>query len=396
MRILFVSYRIPYPLTAGFRIRIFNEAKYLKSMGHTIDLVYIGNNEELNKYGDSLKEVFNNISCFNIKKSEVIFNIFTHTLLKGKPFQVSLYWNREMNSYIQKVAENYDVIIGNSVRNAEYLMSLPTKKVILDLHDAISYNYLNLVKNIKGLKRLFYQIERKLLVRYECEISFKFKKLVIISDKDKNYLRSIGANVSNITVIPLAVRDDITDFKNNVDDDDCAICFLGKMSYQPNADAVIWFANNVFQYLRKEHQNLKFYVLGIEPTKEIQSLNGNGIEVTGFLENPYELVKKCMAMVVPIRNGAGMQNKILESMIVGTPCVISSIAEEGLNGEDGKTYLIADTASEYIESINSLITDSTKRNTISDEASRFVEQYTWKCIKEKFEDLLNCIEEESK
>ena len=56
-----------------------------------------------------------------------------------------------------------------------------------------------------------------------------------------------------------------------------------------------------------------------------------------------------MAMIVPIRNGAGMQNKILESMVVGTPCIISSIAEEGLNGINWQTYIVANSKNEYIE-----------------------------------------------
>ena len=383
-----VSYRIPYPLTAGFRIRIFNEAKYLKSMGHEIDLVYTGKSKECDRYRVKLEEVFNHIECFEIKKKEVFCNLFTHTLTRKKPFQVSLYWNREMNSYIQKVEKQYDFIIGNSIRNAEYLILLPTKKVILDFHDAISYNYLNLIKNIHGVKKIFYQIERKLLVQYECDITRKIEKKIIISVQDKEYLKGLGADVANTAVIPVAVRDDIYDFKDNIDKDECAVCFLGKMSYQPNADAVIWFAENVFRPLKSSHSNIKFYVLGIEPTSEVRALQGDGIEITGFLENPYEIIKKCMAMVVPIRNGAGMQNKILESMVVGTPCVISSIAEEGLNGKKGEDYLVADSALEYIASIEYLIHSPNSRKRVSENASRFVKQYTWIVVKNMFENIL--------
>ena len=34
MKILILSSRIPYPLTAGFRIRIYHGAKRLKEAGH--------------------------------------------------------------------------------------------------------------------------------------------------------------------------------------------------------------------------------------------------------------------------------------------------------------------------------------------------------------------------
>ena len=156
------------------------------------------------------------------------------------------------------------------------------------------------------------------------------------------------------------------------------------MSYQPNADAVIWFANQCFPDLKKSIPDLKFYIIGIEPTKEVQALDKqNGIIVTGFMENPYEIVRKCMTMIVPIRNGAGMQNKILESMIVGTPCIISSIAEKGLNGRNGETYLVADTGQEYIEAIKKLVNDPLMRARIAKNAKTFVKQYTWPYIKNK-------------
>ena len=389
MKILMISYRLPYPLTAGYRIRIYNEAKYLKNEGHQIDLVFLGKMEELEKYKFQLHEVFDHITCYSICWREVTFNLITKTLLQHKPLQVSLYWNKKMDTYIQKIYGQYDLIMGNSVRNAEYLLRISADKTILDLHDAISYNYLNLIKNLHGIKKWIYWFERKLLVNYECEVTQRLKNIVIISEADRCYMYKNGADISNVTIIPVAVRDDIVDKKTNVEEDECAICFLGKMSYQPNAGAVIWFAERCFPGLKEEIPNLQFYVIGIEPTKEVQALSKrNGITVTGFMDNPYEVVKRCMAMIVPIRNGAGMQNKILESMIVGTPCIISSIAEEGLNGKDGETYLVADTEQEYIEAVKKLAGEPLTRTKIAKNASEFVKQYTWTSIKNRLNEYI--------
>ncbi len=82
MRILMLSYRIPFPLTAGFRIRIFNSAKYLKKSGHTIDLMFLGKHSELEKYNDELRTVFDEMWCFEVEPLEVVWNLFTKTLLR--------------------------------------------------------------------------------------------------------------------------------------------------------------------------------------------------------------------------------------------------------------------------------------------------------------------------
>ena len=213
--------------------------------------------------------------------------------------------------------------------------------------------------------------------------------MVIISEADKKYLKNVGAKTDSISVIPVAVRDDICEHKEDAGDDDLAICFLGKMSYQPNIDAVTWFSKYAFPALREKYQNLVFYIIGIEPTKEVLALNGNGIVVTGFVENPYEIIKHCMAMVVPIRNGAGMQNKILESMVVGTPCVITSIAEEGLNGISGRDYIVANSGTQYVKAIENLIEDVGLRKKISCGGSSLVQRYTWSGVLDKYRKMMD-------
>ncbi len=177
------------------------------------------------------------------------------------------------------------------------------------------------------------------LKQYERDIVRYFDRNIIISKEDRDYLGKNGADTGNIEVIPVAVRDDIRNRKTDYMNDQNAICFLGKMSYQPNEDAVIWFCRDIFPALKARIPDLTFYIIGIEPTKKVLALGKTaGIVVTGFVENPFEIVARCKAMVVPIRNGAGMQNKILESMVVGTPTVISRIAAEGLTEQTERTF----------------------------------------------------------
>ena len=389
MRILMLSYRIPFPLTAGFRIRIFNSAKYLKKSGHTIDLMFLGKHSELEKYNDELRTVFDEMWCFEVEPLEVVWNLFTKTLLRKKPLQVALYWNKKMNRCILKNQDKYDLILGNSVRNAEYLLEIPSNKAYLDLHDAASYNYKNLIPKLHFPKKLLYIVEYNLLKKYECWISSRIQNICIISNADREYLKRNGAETSNMQVMPVAGRDDIRNLKTSVYNDEISVCFLGKMSYQPNEDAAVWFAKEVFPVIKEKYKEFRFYIIGIEPTRKVIELSErSGVIVTGFLENPYEIVEKCVAMIVPIRNGAGMQNKILESMVVGTPCIISSIAEEGLNGINWQTYIVDNSKNEDIEGIERIIGDYELRKKISDEGKKFVSQYKWPNIEKKLCDFL--------
>lgn len=391
MKILFLSTRIPYPLTAGFRIRIYNEAKYLKKAGHQISLMYIGNLEDYQRYKQELKIVFDKIYLIQLNKIEAIFNLCKTVFNPVKPFQVALYESSRFYKHLKELAGEYDVIIGNTIRTAEYLRRIGADKAILDLHDAISYNYKNAIKNMKGLQKLIYKIEYYRVLHYEKDSIRTFRKVVIISEDDKNYFWKNGVDVRHVSVIPVAVRDDITAQKTNYKQISRDICFLGKMSYQPNEDAAIWFAQSVLPILRKDCPDIQFSIMGIEPSPKVKSLESWGnIKVTGFLDDPYAYISTCLAMVVPIRNGAGMQNKVLESMYVGTPTVISPIAAEGIAGQNGVHYLQANTPEEYAHSILQLLKSPQLCQLIGEKARKLVnDKYTWGVLSAQWEKLIS-------
>ena len=107
------------------------------------------------------------------------------------------------------------------------------------------------------------------------------------------------------------------------------------------------------------------------------------------MEDPFSLVAESMAMVVPIRNGAGIQNKVLESMVVGTPVVASPIAAQGIKAEDGKQLLIAHSEGEFVSKIWRLIQSDQLRRKIGLEGQTYVnENYTWEALWKKWRCLI--------
>lgn len=55
--------------------------------------------------------------------------------------------------------------------------------------------------------------------------------------------------------------------------------------------------------------------------------------------------------VVPVRYGAGRQNKILDAWAAGVPVVATSFAARGVYGETGKNMLTADTPEDFAGAI---------------------------------------------
>jgi len=83
--------------------------------------------------------------------------------------------------------------------------------------------------------------------------------------------------------------------------------------------------------------------------------------------------------ICPMRAGAGVQNKILDYMAFGLPCVTTAIGAEGLRARAGEELLIADSAEEFAAAVARLAADSALARRLSINARRHIETaHAWR------------------
>ena len=127
-----------------------------------------------------------------------------------------------------------------------------------------------------------------------------------------------------------------------------AVVFMGKMNYQPNVDAALWYLKNVHP---KVCDRVPFVIVGAYPTEEVRKAAAGlkNVTVTGFVKDPYLYVSAAMAAAAPMQSGGGIQNKVLEGMALGKVNLVSKLAADALEGLDGERELIlADRPEDYI------------------------------------------------
>ena len=123
------------------------------------------------------------------------------------------------------------------------------------------------------------------------------------------------------------------------------IVFTGMMNHPPNSDAAGFFARHIYPMVKAAIPSAKFNIVGRDPTDEVRILDKiDGVKVTGFVPDIRPYIAQANIIVVPLRFGAGMRQKILEAWAM-EKCVVSTrIGAEGLDYEDNKNILIADDA----------------------------------------------------
>jgi O-antigen biosynthesis protein len=129
------------------------------------------------------------------------------------------------------------------------------------------------------------------------------------------------------------------------------ILFIGGFDHTPNIDAVVFFAQEIFPRVRQRIPRAVFKVIGPHPTPEISGLASRSIHILGFVPDVKPIFDKARLSVAPLRFGAGVKGKINQSMALGVPTVVSSIAAEGMYLTHEVDTMIADEPESFAQAV---------------------------------------------
>lgn len=154
------------------------------------------------------------------------------------------------------------------------------------------------------------------------------------------------------------------------------ILFVGFFGHPPNTDAALWFCKDVFPLIKKQLPEVRLHIVGSNPTAEILALAHEDIQVTGYvpdktLKNYYH---SCRIAVIPLRFGAGVKGKLLESLYYGIPTVVTPIAAEGVP-EIEKHTLIAEDPETFANHVQNVYTDENLWNKYARSGKTLIEKY---------------------
>jgi len=161
------------------------------------------------------------------------------------------------------------------------------------------------------------------------------------------------------------------------------ILFIGGFSHRPNVDAILWFCRDIFPNFIKKYPDLVLYIVGSNPPKEVNDLSSKNIIVKGFVsdEELSVLYGKIRLVVVPLRYGAGIKGKIIESLYHGVPVLTTNCGAEGI---DNNVLMIADDAENFSQSLVNNYENYRFLNDLSKNGKIFVnKQYSINLAKEK-------------
>jgi O-antigen biosynthesis protein len=125
----------------------------------------------------------------------------------------------------------------------------------------------------------------------------------------------------------------------------------------PNEDALLHLVAEVMPLLWELEPELVLHVVGADPTPAVEALHGERINVVGYVEDPTEWLAKTRVHVSPMRFGAGIRLRLLDTMAAGLPFVTSAVGAEGLPLGALRPRLVAEAPDEQAQLVHALYTD---------------------------------------
>jgi sugar transferase (PEP-CTERM/EpsH1 system associated) len=389
-KIFLVTPRFPFPVIGGDKLRVYNIVKYLSNFySFTLASLYSTDEEES---AAPEQGIFNEV--YRIKQPKLASYCYTAgNLIRGRSLQSGYFYNASLKKLVDRKLSGHDLVLAHLIRVSDYVSGKGVPS-ICEMTDAISMNYERAgAAGGRSFKKIIYRVEHKRCLEAERECLDGFDGCVVVSPNDRDYLTERYPQYSRkMHVIPNGVR--VEDFpyrREKVSPE--KIVFIGNMRTLQNADAAIYFAREVFQGIREKHPGASFWIIGADPGNEVRSLAAiQGVVVTGRVHDVRAHAYDAAVSVCPVRIGAGIQNKVLESMAMGIPVVTTTVGAEGLLGRNGQHFTVADSPQEFSAGVIEIFSDTAKAASISRNGRVLVEErYSWEGMLHSYRELIESV-----
>lgn len=341
-KIVVVTTRFPWPLTNGFANKNYWLIRGL-SKNYLVDLHVIQRGTVSSSDIQNIRSFCQSVHTYRPSILDFLFGFF-YVILRDWPIQLALFRSFKAQKAITASLADADVALSSVIRGVQYLDSYagPT---IFDLADSLGQLYARDANKFTGIKRLVYREEGRRMLSYEKSVVQRAGRCLLF-----NVNEAAQYDPSRVAVVPHGVDPRLFEVEAVDSKYGDGVVIFGRMNFEPNVHAAEWFFENV---LDKLPSDIKLYLVGADPSPRViklATLNPR-VVVTGFVADPYPMLRGAIACVCPIQMGGGIQNKVIEGLAVGAAGFVSPLAAQPMQDIEMSGLVICEAPDEWAKNI---------------------------------------------
>ena len=373
-RVLVVSPFLPFPLSHGGAVRIWN---LCRALADRVDFILIAVREknERVEYG-RLAEVFRDVHVVDIDQRL--------SPDESLPMQVRGHQSRALRALIVDLARRWrpallQVEYTHMAHFREAAAGLPA---ILVEHDLTFTLYRQLADSKPSSEA---EAEHQRWRDYERRWLKAYDGVWTVSETDREIaIRESGRPADRTFDVPNGV--DIERFRPGPGEHPREIFYVGSFRHLPNIIGFEKLEREVMPLVWQRFPEARLRVVAGPRHTEFwtpRALDPR-IELHGFVEDLRPLYASAAVVVVPLEVSAGTNIKVLEAMACGKAVVSTPVGCAGLGLQDGVDVVVRSEWASFAEAVCALLADAGARRKLAETARETAERrFSWTSIAER-------------
>jgi glycosyltransferase involved in cell wall biosynthesis len=198
------------------------------------------------------------------------------------------------------------------------------------------------------------------MAAYEARAVARTAATITLTAYDKAVLGGArGVDARRIRIIPPPFLSPLAITQEPLEGDPAIVLVAG--GWLPNQDSTEWFFASIWDEIRRLIPSARVHVFGGEALQTAPAISWQRAPTDSIT-----LFRREAILVVPLRVASGIRMKILEAWARGVPVVATPEAVRGLDGTDGKEFLLARDGPEFAMAIQRLHHDPKLRRMLID------------------------------
>jgi GT2 family glycosyltransferase/glycosyltransferase involved in cell wall biosynthesis len=366
--ILIASPYVPFPLSHGGAVRIYN---LMKRGAVDYDQILLAFTDELSTPPDELLAICREVVL--VKRHGTHYRRDT-----PRPDVVEEFASEAYRAALKQAVHQWhpSIVQLEFTQMGQYANDCAPAKTVLIEHD-ITFD---LQQQLVSTSAPSVELETQ-LAKWKAFETTAWKQVdcvVTMSEKDRGQV----TGAAQVACLPNGVDTDRF-VPSTGEPEPGRLLFIGSFAHLPNLLALDYFLREVWPRLNgrftlhviagARHE----YFLDFHRARVNPDVAQSGVEIEGFVSDVRDAYRRAEIVLAPLTASAGTNIKVLEAMAMGRVVVGTPAGFNGLDVTNGVDVIVASTAGEMARKIGELCSDGEARRVIERHARETAIRYSW-------------------
>ena len=353
-----LTHRLPYAPNRGDRIRAYHLIRAMTE-SHDVDLVSLVHSAAEESHAARMDLGLASVRTARVARWTRPLRAIG-AVLGGRPLTHALLHAPTLAAKVAAAVDSHRpdlvFVFCSGVAPIALSPTLRDRPMVFDIVDVDSEKWRQMGERSRGPLGWIYRREARTLGAFERRMCEAAKTTLIVNAREAAVLERVAPGC-DVRVVENGI-----DLGSFVPPEQPAeskrVIFTGVMNYAPNVEAALRLGRRIWPRLKAVVPDAELWIVGSHPDAAVKRLQVElpDVRVTGRVPEIEPYYQSAAVAAIPLPWARGVQNKVLEAVATGLPCVTTPVVAEGLPESVRDVCVVAESDETFIAVLRDVLT----------------------------------------